>query len=43
MAPDWQRFDRIFVTGVLLVAALLLFVRLDDRYLWQDEAETAAV
>ncbi|MBC7232640.1 MAG: hypothetical protein H5T68_05310 [Chloroflexi bacterium] len=27
----------------LLVAALLLFGRLDDMYLWQDEAETALV
>ena len=33
--------DRIFLAGVLLVASLLLFTRLDDRFLWQDEAETA--
>src|SRR5262245_39262825 len=27
--------------GLLLVAALLIFPSLDDRYLWDDEAETA--
>lgn len=33
--------DRIFLAGILLVASLLLCTRLDDRFLWQDEAETA--
>jgi Dolichyl-phosphate-mannose-protein mannosyltransferase len=31
----------IAVTGLLLVGALLIFPSLDDRYLWDDEAETA--
>ncbi len=29
------------VAGLLLLAALLIFANLDDRYLWDDEAETA--
>ena len=29
------------VAGLLLLAALLIFPNLDDRYLWDDEAETA--
>ena len=33
----------LFLTGVLLVGALLLLYRLNDTYLWQDEAETAIV
>jgi 4-amino-4-deoxy-L-arabinose transferase-like glycosyltransferase len=33
----------LFLVGMLLSAALLLFCRLDDAYLWQDEAETAIV
>ncbi len=33
--------DRIFLAGILMVASVLLFARLDDRFLWQDEAETA--
>ena len=28
---------------IVLAAAVLLFTRLGDRYLWQDEAETAIV
>jgi hypothetical protein len=39
--PPPDQSDRFFVACVLLVAAVLLFTRLDDRYLWQDEAETA--
>jgi hypothetical protein len=31
----------IAVAGLLLVGALLIFPNLDDRYLWDDEAETA--
>jgi 4-amino-4-deoxy-L-arabinose transferase-like glycosyltransferase len=37
----WTRRDRILVASIMLVASLLLFARLDDRSLWQDEAETA--
>jgi MFS family permease len=33
----------LFTTFVLLIGALLLLCRLDDIYLWQDEAETALV
>lgn len=33
----------VFPLLVLLVGALLLLCRLDDAYLWQDEAETAIV
>jgi hypothetical protein len=33
----------LFPTLALFVAALLLFCRLDDVYLWQDEAETALI
>ena len=33
----------VFPALVLLAAALLLLCRLDDAYLWQDEAETAIV
>jgi len=33
----------LFLLLVLLVSALLLLCRLDDIYLWQDEAETAIV
>jgi len=33
----------LFLIGMLLSAVLLLFCRLDDAYLWQDEAETAIV
>ncbi len=33
----------LFLIGMLLSAAVLLFCRLDDAYLWQDEAETAIV
>jgi hypothetical protein len=29
------------VAGLLLLAALLIFANLDDRRLWDDEAETA--
>jgi len=29
------------VAGLLLLGALLIFPNLDDRYLWDDEAETA--
>ncbi|MEM4725148.1 MAG: glycosyltransferase family 39 protein [Candidatus Hadarchaeum sp.] len=32
-----------FPALVLLIAGLLLFCRLDDIYLWQDEAETAVI
>ena len=39
--PDWTKRDRLFVISILLLATALLFARLDDRYLWQDEAETA--
>ncbi len=35
--------DRGFVALLLTLAALLLFTRLDDRFLWQDEAETAVL
>jgi hypothetical protein len=35
--------DLAFLTLVLLVGAGLLLCRLDDIYLWQDEAETALV
>jgi len=33
----------LFPVLVLFIGALLLFCRLDDIYLWQDEAETAIV
>jgi hypothetical protein len=39
--PDWTSRDRALVASIMLAASLLLFARLDDRYLWQDEAETA--
>lgn len=39
--PEWTRAERAGLAGLLLVAALLLFARFDDRFLWQDEAETA--
>jgi len=35
--------ERLFVALVLTLGSLLLLVRLDDAYLWQDEAETALV
>jgi len=35
--------DSLFLALVLLFGAGLLFCRLDDAYLWQDEAETALV
>jgi hypothetical protein len=35
------RRDRLLLAGLLVVGSLLLFARLDDRVLWQDEAETA--
>jgi 4-amino-4-deoxy-L-arabinose transferase-like glycosyltransferase len=38
-----DRQETLFVAGLLCVAVILLFVRLDDAYLWQDEAETALV
>ena len=38
---DWQAIP--FLVGLLGVGLILLFVRLDDAYLWQDEAETALV
>jgi Dolichyl-phosphate-mannose-protein mannosyltransferase len=31
----------IAVAGLLILGALLIFSNLDDRYLWEDEAETA--
>ena len=36
-----QPADAVVLALVLLVGALLLLPRLGDRYLWQDEAETA--
>lgn len=39
LAPT--RSDAIFLACALIVASLLLFTRLDDSFLWQDEAETA--
>lgn len=38
--PDHQRLG---VGALLICAAFLLFARLGDRYLWQDEAETAVL
>jgi 4-amino-4-deoxy-L-arabinose transferase-like glycosyltransferase len=38
-----DRRDILFVAGLLCVGVILLFVRLNDAYLWQDEAETALV
>ena len=35
--------DFLFLALVVLIGAGLLFCRLDDVYLWQDEAETALV
>lgn len=35
------RDPRIVLSILLVVGACLLFTRLDDRYLWDDEAETA--
>jgi hypothetical protein len=35
--------DARFLMLVVLIGAVLLFCRLDDAYLWQDEAETALV
>jgi 4-amino-4-deoxy-L-arabinose transferase-like glycosyltransferase len=39
----YDRREILFVASLLCVGALLLFVRLNDAYLWQDEAETALV
>jgi len=39
--PEWLHRDRFFLAMLLLIAGCLLFARLDDRFLWQDEAETA--
>jgi hypothetical protein len=39
--PEWTQRDRVLVSSILLIASLLLFARFDDRFLWQDEAETA--
>ena len=39
--PEWLIRDRVFFAVLLLVAGCLLVTRLDDRFLWQDEAETA--
>ena len=38
-----NRQETLFVVGLLCAAVILLFLRLDDVYLWQDEAETALV
>jgi 4-amino-4-deoxy-L-arabinose transferase-like glycosyltransferase len=43
VTDSWRLQSLLFLTGVLLVGALLLLCRLDDTYLWQDEAETAIV
>lgn len=37
----WTRAEQRLVPFILIVAAILLLTRLDDRFLWQDEAETA--
>ena len=37
----WIRKDKVFLAVVTAVASVLLFARLGDRALWQDEAETA--
>jgi 4-amino-4-deoxy-L-arabinose transferase-like glycosyltransferase len=41
--PGQLRREVAFVGLALLVCAVLLLARLDDIYLWQDEAETALV
>jgi 4-amino-4-deoxy-L-arabinose transferase-like glycosyltransferase len=41
--PVSRTGDVLFLCSVLLLAAGLLLCRLDDIYLWQDEAETALV
>jgi 4-amino-4-deoxy-L-arabinose transferase-like glycosyltransferase len=38
-----NRQETLFIAGLLCAAVILLFLRLDDVYLWQDEAETALV
>jgi 4-amino-4-deoxy-L-arabinose transferase-like glycosyltransferase len=38
-----DRRETLFAVGLLCVGLILLFVRLSDAYLWQDEAETALV
>jgi len=44
MAARYQRSKRWLLPALLLlVGAFLLLCRLDDAYLWQDEAETALV
>ena len=43
IAPSGRIQAPLFLTGVVLVGALLLLCRLDDAFLWQDEAETALV
>lgn len=40
-ASGWTRAERALAASIAIVATLLLFTRLDDRFLWQDEAETA--
>lgn len=39
--PHRRRLEALALAGIVLVAAVLLVPRLDDRFLWQDEAETA--
>jgi len=52
--PDWfvrlagfiqspRAQSALFLAGVLVIGAFLLLTRLDDAYLWEDEAETALV
>lgn len=40
--PAWL-LDSFLITLVCIVAVALLFINLDDKYLWQDEAATAVL
>ncbi|MEW6266752.1 MAG: glycosyltransferase family 39 protein [Thermodesulfobacteriota bacterium] len=42
-ARGFGRFEKAFVTALVLTGALLLFTGLDNRFLWQDEAQTALI
>jgi hypothetical protein len=43
MSPSKRTQGLLFTTLLFVAGVLLLFCRLDDIYLWQDEAETALI